>query len=113
MSRKLLELARRAEQVVEIAGEKIRVLEPNGMQMIEFRRRKDGVKADADAGVAALPPDITSAIAHLVAHCCVDEEGKRLYTEEEARILVDGRAEVSLPLLIAVSSFDTQQKKTS
>lgn len=111
MSRRLLELARRRETIVEIAGEKIRVLEPNGFQMVVYRTLRNGTKPDPALGTLEVKPDLTGAVAHLIHHCCVDAEGQPLYTAEEAREIADGRSEVWLPITIAVTGFGPKPEK--
>jgi hypothetical protein len=98
MSRRLLELARLHEQTVTIEGETIRIREPNGLQMMKYRQlRKEG--------------DLTAAIASLIEGCCIDAEGKTLYTAEEAKTLASAKSEIFLPLLLALMSFEPAPEK--
>lgn len=100
MSRRLLELARLHEQTVTIEGETIKIREPNGLQMMEYRRLRA-------AG------DLTAAIAALIAGCCIDDDGKPLYTKDEAHTLASAKSEIFLPLLLALMSFETPAEKKS
>lgn len=97
MSKRLVELAEVRHQEIEIAGEKITVREPSALQIIEHRamRREDASKA----------------LAYLIRECCVDIEGKPLWTEEEAHIIATGRQEVALPIINAVTGWIASEKK--
>lgn len=100
MSRRLLELARLAETTVTIDGETLRVREPNGLEMMEYRARR--------------VTDLEGALAHLIHHCVIDTDGKPIYTEEEAKIVAGGHASVILPLVTKLLSFTrTTEKKSS
>lgn len=105
MSRKLLELAQLKETTVTIDGETLRVREPNGLEMMEYRALR----------VSSLP----DAIAYLIAHCVIedrehlDDKGGKLtikdvpvYTVEEAKQIARGHAKVFTPLVIAITGFD-------
>lgn len=111
MSRRLLELATLAETTVTIDGESLRVVEPNGWQMMEYRRLRAGQKADPKTGQAEVKPDLVAAVAHLVEHCVVDAEGEPLYTAAESRTIAGGRSEVFLPLIVALTGFERPEKK--
>jgi hypothetical protein len=99
MSKRLVELAEVRHIEVDIAGEKITVREPSALQMIEHRaiRRTDAGKA----------------LAYLIHECCVDIEGKPLWTEDEALVLANGRQEVALPLINAITGWIASEKKAS
>lgn len=98
MSRRLLELARLNEQTVTIEGETIRIREPNGAQMISYRKlRREG--------------NLTGAVAVLIEGSCIDDKGAPLYTKEESLELASSRSEIFLPLLLALMSFETPAEK--
>lgn len=99
MSKRLVELAELRQEEIEIAGEKITVREPSALQMIEHRSRR--VK---DSG---------EALAYLIHACCVDPDGKPLWTEAEALTLANGRQEVALPLINAITGWLGREKKAS
>lgn len=107
MSKRLVELATLGEEIVDVAGEKIRVLEPSALQMLEHRRIRNGdpeQKVEGDSG---------KALAYLIRTCCVDSEGQPLWNEAEALILANGRQEVALPLINAITGFIGREKKVS
>lgn len=99
MSRKLLELASLAEKTITIAGESLRIREPNGLQMMEYRSLRK--------------TDLAGAVAALIHACVVDEANKPVYTLEEAKTLANGHADVFTPLIIALTSFDDTAEKKS
>lgn len=107
MSKRLLELAEVRHEEIEIAGEKITVREPSALQMLENRRIKNGDPAEKRE------PDQAGALAYLIRECCVDIEGKPLYDEREALILANGRSEVALPLINAITGWISREKKVS
>lgn len=107
MSKRLLELATVREETVDIAGEKIRVREPSALQMLEHRRIRNGDPEQKIAG------DPSKALAYLIQTCCVDGEGNPLWSESEALTLANGRQEVALPLINAVTGFIGREKKVS
>lgn len=111
MSRRLLELATLGETTVTIDGESLRVVEPNGWQMMEYRSLRNGQRADPKTGQKEIKPDLVGAVAHLIEHCVVDAEGKPIYTAAEARKIAGGRSEVFLPLVVAVTGFEKPEKK--
>lgn len=112
MSRRLLELATLAEKTIEIGGETVRVREPNGLQMMEYRRLRAGQREDKKTGQPEIKPDLVAAVAHLVEHCVIDAEGKPIYSAAEALTIAGGRSEVFLPLIITITGFEPPEKKT-
>lgn len=116
MSRRLLELARLNETTVVIEGETIRMREPNGLEMMEYRRLRAGSKGDPTATppVPETPPNLTGAIAHLIHHCVIDEHGAQVYNVLEAQQIAGGRSQIFLPMLLAVMGFEssTTEKKS-
>lgn len=112
MSKRLLEIAALQETSVTIEGETLRIREPNGLQMMEYRNIRAGQKADPKTGALEVKPDLIGAIAHLVHHCVIDAEGNPVYTKEEARTLAGGHSAVFLPLVVAVTGFDRTEKKS-
>lgn len=114
MSRRLLELAALRETTVIIDGETLRIREPNGLEMMEYRAKR----------VTSLP----EAIAYLISRCVIedreheDSEGKKLtlkdlpvFTLDESRKIANGHAKVFTPLVIALTGFDFDptEKKSS
>lgn len=113
MSKRLLEIAALQETTVTIAGETLRIREPNGLQMMEYRNIRAGQRANPETGALEVKGDLVAAIAHLVHHCVIDAEGKPIYTKEEALTLAGGHSEVFLPLVVAVTGFDRGPEKKS
>lgn len=107
MSKRLVELAAVRHEEVEIAGEKITVREPSALQMLEHRRIKNGDPTEKRQ------PDPGRALAYLIHECCVDTEGKPLWTEDEALVLAMGRQEVALPLINAITGWLGREKKVA
>lgn len=98
MSRRLLELAQLKERTITIEGESVRIREPNGLQMMEYR--------------ALRKTDLPAAIAILIHECVLGEDGAKLYTLEEAKQIAGGHAKVFTPLIVALTGFDdTPEKK--
>jgi hypothetical protein len=107
VSKRLVELAAVRSEDVEIAGESVTVREPSALQMIEHRRLRNGdteQKVDGDPG---------RALAYLIHVCCVDQTGAPLWTEDEALTLANGRQEVALPLINAITGWLGREKKVS
>lgn len=113
MSKRLLDLAALQETTVTIEGETLRVREPNGLQMLEYRNIRSGQRADPETGALEVKPNLVGAVAHLVHHCVIDADGNPVYTKEEALKLAGGHSVVSLPLLVAVTGFDRNPEKKS
>lgn len=105
MSRRLVELAAVRHEEVEIAGERIIVREPSALQMLEHRQIKNGDPKEGRPGNAG------RALAYLIHECCVDIEGKPLWTIDEALVLANGRQEVALPLINAITGWLSREKK--
>lgn len=113
MSKRLLEIAALQETTVTIEGETLRVREPNGLQMMEYRSIRSGQRADQEKGIPEVKPNLVGAVAHLIHHCVIDEADNPVYTKEEALKLAGGHSMVAIPLLIAVTGFDRDPEKKS
>lgn len=85
----------------------ITVREPSALQMIEHRRIRNGDPAEKIEG------DAGAALAYLVHACCVGPDGKPLWTKDEALTLANGRQEVALPLINAITGWLGREKKAS
>lgn len=121
MTRRLLELAVVGQVAITLADEALVVVEPSGMQSMEYRKRRAGIKANAKLGLEEQAGDIAIGMAYLFRECVfhnvgtkdVPVRGEPAFTEEEALLVARGRDEVALPLTLALFSFAPEKKVNS
>lgn len=102
MSRRLLELAALKEATVNIEGEELRIREPNGLQMMEYRSRR----------LTNLP----DAVAYLISVCVIETKDGAdvpVYSFDQAKLIANGHAKVFTPLIVAITAFNFDSQKKS
>lgn len=98
MSRRLLELAALRSEEIEVAGEKLWIMEPSAIVNMEYRARRK--------------KDMADGVAFLMHKCVVTEpHGEPVYTLEEAGQIARGREEVWTPIVLAITKWVGLEKK--
>lgn len=96
---------------VAVEGENVLVREPSAQEEIEYREiRKVGRNSEASP---ELPEQVNKAIAFLLTHCVINEDGTSAVTEEQAAVIATGSGRVWIPVLEAIFSWRPREKKAS
>lgn len=98
--RRIAELAELRRTTIEIAGERVVLVEPTALINSEYRNLiRDGKRREG--------------LAHLIQHSCEDEDGGQFFDHDEAMTVAGGRAEVWTPIVGTLTAYFKTEKKLS
>jgi hypothetical protein len=116
MTDRLLELARVRTETIDVPGERLTIVEPSALQLIERRQRMYEPRAEGeneDAPRRMHPNATERSLAYLISVCVKDDTGAPRWNEQDAMVIATGRPEVAMPIITSVTSFIGREKKDS